>query len=476
MGVRASQAYVSAVGKQQQDGELRVRRMYVDVLIQPSGGGILSESANNTLSLVSTAHGVIEEQDATSTLNITQNVTNTLIPDVLPSSQNLALSQNAVGNLVALRSASSTLSLTDAGARTIAESVNNVLSFVDTPVDYFNYVDDRKPAGNTLNFVQTVLVSSNPTAEQTLNLSQSVTVKYPYSLSVYHPLGLSQLAATPITYREEVEDALTLLHVGSTPTYLEITQNLVFVDEVSITNVEDTLNLIQTVSVAKGFAAENSFDVTQNVAVEGLWVRDVSQDLGIGHALTWYEDTPCGRKQYTPFQGENTITSDFVAPRNTLFDPQGDSDTFTFYTPFLGAITSQITLRKPEMDNRDRNAYTRINQETRGGRLIIFSDPQWPHVRTVAATVTGLTESEVDSYQSFVLSTLGQEIGMTDWEGRVWKGVITTPDEVAVQDGRNAWTISLEFEGEILNVEQPGGGGHEGQAMNLTQSATAVIV
>ena len=60
----------------------------------------------------------------------------------------------------------------------------------------------------------------------------------------------------------------------------------------------------------------------------------------------------------------------------------------------------------------------------------------WPHVRTLAVTIVGLSESDVDDMHDFMESTLGQEIGLTDWEGRLWKGIITNPNEAATQDSR----------------------------------------
>jgi len=32
----------------------------------------------------------------------------------------------------------------------------------------------------------------------------------------------------------------------------------------------------------------------------------------------------------------------------------------------------------------------------------------------------------------------------------VWKGVITTPDEPIIQDGKDSFSASFEFEGELI--------------------------
>jgi hypothetical protein len=192
--------------------------------------------------------------------------------------------------------------------------------------------------------------------------------------------------------------------------------------------------------------------------------------------MSWYEDSPCGRKNYTPFKGESTIPYDVLPPKDTLQDPQGDTGNFSLYTPYLGAVTNKVTLRKPELDNRDRNAYSRVNHETRGGKLSIYSDPIWPKVRTIVVTITGLREAEVDEFQTFMADTLGQEIGLTDWEGRLWKGFIKNPNSPATQDGKKSWVITFEFEAEALNVEQPGNDNGNGMDINLTHSVSAVII
>jgi hypothetical protein len=92
--------------------------------------------------------------------------------------------------------------------------------------------------------------------------------------------------------------------------------------------------------------------------------------------------------------------------------------------------------------------------------------------------MVGLTETQIDELQTFLQATVGQEIGITDWEGRLWSGVIVDPDEVATQDskGERGWTVSFQFEGEMLTTEQPGNDDGDGMSMNLTHSATAVIV
>lgn len=435
-----------------QTPEVVVYQQFLMVLQGPAQT-IHTESITQNLSLNQTALGFADRQNVTDTLN---------------------LSQSASGPSVRPRSLSNILNLTQTAIRTVAKSATSNLNVVQSLV-HLNFVGERSPAGNVLNLTQTVLANSNPNAESDLNLTQTVDVQYPFRLSVSNLLTISDHTSTP--FREFISQDLSVSQFLVTPLPTQhITQNLNLTHESPIGIFEQTLNLSQSVTFSFSLTAANSLGLTHEMERTVIYVRQVEHDDAVGHSLSYYEDSPCGRKNYTPFQGESTVTSDFSAPNNTLQDPQGDTETFSLYTPYLGVPASEITLRKPELDNRDRNAYSRARGETRGGKLLVYSDPIWPNVRTLVVTVIGLTESEVDEFQTFVYATIGQEIGLTDWEGRLWKGFITNPNEPAVQNGRDNWAISFQFEGEMLSVEQPGSDNGDGQTLDITQSVTAVIV
>jgi hypothetical protein len=83
---------------------------------------------------------------------------------------------------------------------------------------------------------------------------------------------------------------------------------------------------------------------------------------------------------------------------------------------------------------------------------------------------SGLTKTEVDDVQQFMFDHIGKEIGIIDWEGTQWVGIITTPSERAVQDGPGCqWTITFEFEGTVLEELPPG------SQMNMTDSQVMII-
>ncbi len=237
-----------------------------------------------------------------------------------------------------------------------------------------------------------------------------------------------------------------------------------------------TMNLVQTVDYGKTKGLEvSNMELEQVVLLNGDWTRVVTQTLGIGHALTYYVPNPCGTKAYTPYIGENTTSGSPTPPDASLPFASGlpEGERFQLLYPGLGEATDTVELRAPNLDNKERLSFTRINRETRGGRLIVFADPTWPKVNTLVLTFSGLSKAEVDSLQTFMVAHLGKEVGLIDWEGHQWVGVITSPTERAVQDGRGCagrWTIGLEFEGVMLE-EAP-----SGSYMSLTSEVVAVLV
>jgi hypothetical protein len=477
MGVRASQFYVSVVGTENASTTnyvLQVHRIYADVLVKITGSD-LNESASDTLNVTDLAHAWLENKSVTDTLNITDNATYFIFNQDQDVADTLNITDTAFGARVMHLGVSQSISFISNGGRALTFNGDSTLTITDAVVE-FNYVDDRKPCGNTLNLTQTVLTLSGIYLEQSLGLSQSVTVQAPLKPAIVQWLALSQHTSTP--HRAFITDTLGLTHLGRVPLPTQhIVHTLNITDVSPIGRASSVISFTHTATFGFSLTAANTLNITDEMTVQGNFIRTVEHDLGVGHALTWLEDTPCNRKQYIPFQGENTIETDVTPPSSTLQDPQGSvTDRFSLYQPPLGIRTDEVIIRAPELDNRDRNAYTRVNRETRGGELIVYADPIWPKVRTMAVTITGITEVEVDALQTFLQDTVGQLIGITDWEGRLWQGFIVNPNEVATQDGKGRWTVSLEFEGEMLEVQQPGNDDGNGMAMNLSQSVSVVIV
>lgn len=450
MALRVYQTTVDVVGEPPQTGEVRLHRLYASVLVQISG----TQNLTTLMALTDVAAVTTEKPQSVSD----------------PIS---FVSAGTFAKEIALATTSTLAFVTSAGP-TVEAAPSQTVTFISVG-SAFNLVGDRSPAGNVLAFTDSATTEGLlQFSTHNLSITDSATVYNP----ILHHSALSTLAlsdAIPTSFHMWAADTLYFISQARVPITYTLTSTMNLTHLGDVTFIDDILAFTQTATWGFAIDVEDTFSVVDTAEVEGLWVRSLTTTLGIGHILSWYEDTACGRKQYTPFVGENTMASAVTPPADTMQDTQGSlTDRLSLYQPSLGSRLLEVVLRAPEMDNRDRNAYNRVNRETRGGKLTMFADPIWPKVRTLAVTVTGLKTTEKDEYQTFLAATLGQEIGLTDWEGRLWEGVVINPDEPASQDGNERWTISFEFEGAVLTTEQPGG--EDGSAMAFTQVASAVIV
>lgn len=154
----------------------------------------------------------------------------------------------------------------------------------------------------------------------------------------------------------------------------------------------------------------------------------------------WIDDgTSCPKNQYNDFGTLGEIPFTVASGAKLAFKSIAGNEDIVF-------------LRNPELDDRDRLGYTRVNRESRGGELQVYRDPVWPQVNTVQGTIIGLKKTDVDDLLQFFEDHLGEEISMNDWHGRYWRGIILNPGEAMVEDTRNRWTVAFEFEG----IEMPG--------------------
>jgi hypothetical protein len=231
-----------------------------------------------------------------------------------------------------------------------------------------------------------------------------------------------------------------------------------------------TLTLIQSAAVEQwpivrdAYHAASGLLLTHAAAV--VLVRPVLSTLALTHtaaALTWraalevVDALACTHAvgfvlisaeslitQYHPFVGEGSggpVPPPASCPTPTVAPPCRLCYPVTSPTEFL-------ILRSPEFSNKDRLQMNRISRETRGGTLVVYADPMWPKLETLVLTFRGLSASQVQDYLTFVRNHLGLEVGFVDWEGFYWKGVILNPEEPTVQDSKEVFTVSFEFEGE----------------------------
>lgn len=435
-------------------GNARVARQYLEVL--GASSGVFTESLTSNMSMTSDAH----------------------VPERTESvSSNMSLTQNVVGRINLHEYLTSAMSFTQGLSRTQEASLTSEMTLADESGEYLG-VGESALLYSTMNMTQEVVTSGLlQIVESSMSLQQTVNVQAPIYQYMASPMHMLSELGIPISERNlDVETEITMISNAGRNFNVDVTTTVSMLQDMyRLSTPYSTLNIVQTVDYGKTKGLEVSeMDLEQSVLLNGTWTRAVTQTLGIGHALTYYVPDPCGTKAYTPYIGENTTGDNPTPPDTSLPFAPGlpDGERFQLLYPGLGEATDTVELRAPNLDNKERLSFTRINRETRGGRLIVFADPTWPQVNTLALSFSGLSKAEIDSLQTFMVAHLGEEIGLIDWEGHQWIGVITSPTERGVQDGKGCdgrWTIGLEFEGVLL--EEAPSGSH----MALTSSVVAVL-
>ncbi len=474
MSQRVTRQYVSVLGPG--DGKLRVTRQYAYVLISLTAPSVLDYlTLNQTVDyiLVPGTHVV------TDSFTLNQTVTGTVVANIQDISDSLTLNQTVAvqGNFIRPFTDSLTLNETVSIARVKLVSVSDTFAFVDAPspthtevvdddliladgVGYFQIIGDFYAISDTLSFTESV-IAEKPTTRyvyDSFSFNESaVGYNATKHADITHLLWFVENATgvNPTIRRTVVDSVVFTEIVGRSQTYT-VADSFSFVESLTKKNavVLDTLTLNQTVLQGRQRPiSPDSLSLIQTVMCVADFTRDAIDSLAIGHTLTYYVIRPCTDKQYSPFVGESTVTGLPTAPTDTLppFVGLPANTRFQLAYPAAGAFTALVTLPAPEFENKDRISATRINRETRGGRLSVFADPAWPKINTVACNFTGLTTAEVAAFQEFVGTYIGLEINITDWEGREWIGVITGPNEPATHDGKDDWSIGFEFEGVLVD-------------------------
>lgn len=206
----------------------------------------------------------------------------------------------------------------------------------------------------------------------------------------------------------------------------------------------DRTEAISLTELATAIVSVNAFD-SLVLTDEAISCHDgtstASDTLNLAEAfsvcVTPGNPTVCDLKNYNPQEGSKSL--------GTYPDAV---DTGFKLTGVVSGTT--VELPDPNLGNRYRFTPQRINTESRGGTLTIFSDPIWPKVRTQQFTFSGMKKDKVLELQTFIDTHLGVLVNLVDHEGRLWQGIIVVVDDPIVEDRKNSWTGSFEFEGDLV--------------------------
>jgi len=263
-----------------------------------------------------------------------------------------------------------------------------------------------------------------------------------------------------------ITDTLEFVDVAGQAWPVTVTDPITFSDLVETSTAPDGgghfIDFAQSVSAGLGYELTSELVFTHVIQSFSDFLRSATDANVVEHAMTYYIDSGCNRKQYARFVGEGTAEG--LNEQRLVFDAS-----FVLESISDGTV---LILRSPETDDGDRLGFNRINRESRGGELNVFSDPNWAEVNTLLFTVTALPGGKgncpdtIESLLTFMQDNLGKEIYLHDWTGTSWRGVITVPDEAATEDADGWWTVSFEFEGIASE------GGVPQSSLSITQTMT----
>ncbi len=393
------------------------------------------------------------------------------VAEVVPSQRIgasvLTLDHEALANVVRNLTASNTLALTQsAESGLLTRSAYNSLDL--TQFAHFQQ-DIEVTASSELDLIQSASSGLlTRSAYSSLELEQEVdmftqdadAIALTASSTISFTQTNNRFILLAAAIQLDAESVLALAHRAFFPIELD---------------AENILALTQLALAETGKSAESIIEFEHSATVIAIRNITASSALDIQQAVLWLHyrdgvvitDSGCGVTQrYYPFVGEGPLPIRATPP------PLIKEDDVLFFYPAgpICAATTSFTLRTPNFGDRDRNQYNRINRETRGGTLQVFRDPKWPKQRTLMMDFTGVKDDEVDGILEFLEGTLGVKVGFRDWEGRVWNGIIMTPDAPVIRNHRNRSDIALELEVDDTELQVTGC-----SSLTFTQGADAVV-
>jgi len=404
----------------------------------------------------------------------------------------LALSHSASANVVGLDSAMTSLALSDVSlvqhlikttsdTLTLSQAVShNGLTYLysyNNLAFTHNVASDgvkRATASNTLGLTQLADVQLNVRfLGDVLTLTHTVTGAVPKPVSTSNNLDVNDsnfdpddLIGVDPNDPDAIAEALKeigLRHavgvrksitVSSIQSYISLAQDagqgphLTPSNHIHLSHVaevilhEDVLSRIYFNHEAVGhnvYWAEQTLDLTHSVLHTGILNRTVSTALSLNSVVSYLDIDFCG---YTPGVGDG----DVVFPAEpTLVRRASTVLTWPYASPTL-----TLSLRNPTFDNIEQFEFRRINRRSKGGTLDLFRDETWPKAKRLIYSFTELKDTQRAELLTFLIQSIGQEIGILDFESRQWKGVLLTPSNAISEPRSGGFSFSLDFEGELV--------------------------
>jgi hypothetical protein len=411
-------------------------------------------AASSTLNLVSSADTREKQREAEHTLAFTQQAVGSLVK--VARSQ-INFTQSAVNGLINLEAVTQ-ISFTQRARVPLSASASNTLAFSQLPRSSIVGVYPT----STIAFSDSNRVGRPWRVSAESQMRQSTVIGYdPVTYEpIYETTGLSQsvdvrrLQAYPLRQYMQLSQRVVGVLVKAGAIGRSASSTISFTQRAPWTATPDAVTNLALTQAAVGHRsrlAVSTLNLSQSVSEVLIKLQGLTSSLLLSQSLAFLLEKSSTYCDYSPFVGASSDPDAPTPPPGSLPSLPGlpAGVRFRLQCP-VDSPTDIVDLRAPNFGNRDRFQFTRINRETRGGTLIVYADPIWPKVETLAFQFSTLKDTEAEDLLTFMRTRIGQRVAIYDHEGRKWAGVITTPNEAVVHDGRRGFTASFEFEGEVV--------------------------
>lgn len=202
------------------------------------------------------------------------------------------------------------------------------------------------------------------------------------------------------------------------------------------------LNLTSTAEYGFGAEAESVLDLVSLVELNKILGQNIVNDNVVTQSCTYFVESPCARYTFNRFHGEGGTEP---APKKLNY-------TNTFYLQSIDDGTL-VELRNPEMDDRQRYAFNRVNRNFFDGSPDVFSDDSWAEEKSQIYTIVANKREKLEPLHTFLQDNIGREIILKDWKGVTWIVIVTNPGDLYTEDGEDYWTLNFDVEGYAFDGE-----------------------
>lgn len=415
--------------------------------------GPLPRSASDTLDIQQNAHAAEEyELSLTSALSIVQVAANSG-PLPVSASSVIVVSSSADAGNDKNRDAEDTISLVSEADGYAARQATSTLTLTQSAIGYSTQrVSNEIELSQAVNVAKPIYVSASNELVEYEETFDPDTLEF-----VTTETGLTQTASGAVQRAPSVHHYIQWTSVANgyadyASGITETAESILSLSQVAqISNPQDAENALSFAQVASAqvsqYNPQSSLSLTQVASAATVRASIAATSaIAIQQAVRFAIERSSVTCEYSPFVGATTDPNAPEPPSVTLPTVSELTGVRLLY-PVSGMPTNTVLLRSPNFGEIDRLSFDRINRETRGGTLQIFADPIWPKIETLLLTFSVLTRDEADELLAFMRVSLGKEIRLIDWENRAWTGVIVNPQDPIVEDRRNSFTASFEFEG-----------------------------